>query len=232
MVCPSTQPRSFITGQKGDFAMSAGLNGGIPKYRKPIRAIFPPAAPRRRAARRAREDQAGKDASSSHHNRARSLSFPSAASSSAGSPDLGAVGPRRLQIPLLPLQPLRAHRPERLARLAQHGQRILRRADQAGLERAHQREVEQPLGLGADRLRVGARRLELRDERAAVVQEREEPLEEGVGLRSRLVAAFVGMAPSLPESRRVVVASGAVLIPVAVDLGRIPQGPIDPRRAR
>jgi hypothetical protein len=40
--------------------------------------------------------------------------------------------------------------------MAQRGQGIPRRADQAGRERAHQREVEEPLGLGADRLRVGA----------------------------------------------------------------------------
>jgi hypothetical protein len=97
--------------------------------------------------------------------------------------------PRASQIPLLPLQPLRAHRPKRLARLAQHGQGVLRRADQARLKRADQCEVEEPLGLGADRLRVGGRRLELRDQRPALVQEREEPLHEGNGARSGLLMA-------------------------------------------
>ena len=63
-----------------------------------------------------------------------------------------------------------------------------RGADQPDLERADQREVEQPLGLRANRLGVGRRRLELGDHGAAVVQEREEPLEERVGLRGRLVA--------------------------------------------
>ena len=60
--------------------------------------------------------------------------------------------------------------------MAQHGQDIFRRADQPRLDRADQREVQEPLGLGAYRLRVGARRLELRHQGAAVVQEREEPL--------------------------------------------------------
>jgi len=79
----------------------------------------------------------------------------------------------------LPPQPLPAHRPERLACLAQHGQHILRRADQTGLDRADEPVVEQPLGLGADRLRFGTRRLELRDERAAFVQEREQSAPRG-----------------------------------------------------
>ena len=90
---------------------------------------------------------------------------------------LGAVPPAVSQIPLLSLQPFRAHRPERLARLPQHGQRILRRANQPGLERTDEREVEQPLRLGADGLGIGGRRLELGDRGAAVVQEREEALE-------------------------------------------------------
>jgi hypothetical protein len=50
--------------------------------------------------------------------------------------------------------------------------------DQPRLERAHSRS-EEPLGRGADRLRLGARCLELRDESPAVVQERKEPLHEG-----------------------------------------------------
>jgi hypothetical protein len=55
-----------------------------------------------------------------------------------------------------------------------------------GLDAADQGEVEE-LCLGANRLRVGARHLELRDERPAVVQEREEPLDEGNGARGGLV---------------------------------------------
>jgi hypothetical protein len=54
-------------------------------------------------------------------------------------------------------------------------------------ERADQREVEESLSLGADRLRVDVRRLELGDHGAAVVQEREEPLHEGYSARSGLL---------------------------------------------
>ena len=100
---------------------------------------------------------------------------------------------RASQMPLLPRQPLRPHRPKRLARLPQHRQGILGRADQARLDRADQREVEQSLGLRANRLRVRGRHLELGDQRAAVVEEREEPLEEGDGARGRLVVGYGGI---------------------------------------
>ena len=60
-------------------------------------------------------------------------------------------------------------------------------ADQAGLERADQREVEQSLGVGADRLLALASGLELGHESATVVQEREEPLHEGHGARGGLL---------------------------------------------
>jgi hypothetical protein len=62
-----------------------------------------------------------------------------------------------------------------------------RGADRPDLERADQREVEQPLGLRANRLGVGRRRLELGDHGAAVAQEGEEPLEERVGLRGQVL---------------------------------------------
>jgi hypothetical protein len=76
------------------------------------------------------------------------------------------------------------------ARLPQNCQGILRRADQPRLDGADERVVEEPLGVGADRLRVGARPLELRDQGAALVQEREEPLEERVSLVGRLVVGW------------------------------------------
>ena len=65
------------------------------------------------------------------------------------------------QLPLLPRQPLRPHRPERLACVAQHGQRPRRCGPGQPRARRPARSKES-LSLSADRLRVGARRLELR----------------------------------------------------------------------
>ena len=91
-----------------------------------------------------------------------------------------------------------------MARLPQHGQPILRCPDQPRLERAHQREVKEPLGLGADRLRLRARGLELRNQRAALVQEGEEPLDEGNGARGGLVVhgAATVAEPAAPGNAR------------------------------
>src|SRR6185503_16466435 len=53
---------------------------------------------------------------------------------------------------------------QRLARLAENREGILRGPDQPRLDRADQGVVEEPLGLGADRLRLGPRPPGLRDE--------------------------------------------------------------------
>ena len=76
---------------------------------------------------------------------------------------------------------------QRLARLAENREGILRGPDQPRLDRADQGVVEEPLGLGARRLLALTSGLKLVHHGAAVAQEREEPLEERVGLRGRLV---------------------------------------------
>jgi hypothetical protein len=87
---------------------------------------------------------------------------------------------------LLACQPFGTHGPDRLAREPQHIQQFLHCPNEAGLDRASEREVEESLGLGARRRRM-PRSLERATQCVGLFEECSHALDECVGARRPII---------------------------------------------